>query len=994
MSTLRIVTIAFGVTLLTVVILVAPVPDTGSLWRPMAVLALAAAVLALLLADRQSARAVARLTEAAQAVAQGQAPQVVPTTRALTELARAIEVAGGARRAAEERLRLRETLERTARSAAEAEATRFSFLAEASRLLAASLDYGTFSALARLAAETIADWCVVDLVEPDGTIRRVAVAHADPSRAEVARALQLRHPPGPDGPATLREVLASGKSVLAPTLTPADVARRARNPEHLRLLGSLGIESMMIVPLVARRRIVGAITLVRGGGDRYGADDLRVAEELAHRTAMAVDSAQLYASVREARERFSRLVEHLDAIVWEADPVSLRFTFVSQRAQQILGYPVERWLEEPEFWSGIIHPDDRVACVERFTRSVRENADSRFEYRVVAADGRILCLENVVQATPDADTGAVRVRGFMLDVSERKRLEAEHQRLLESEQAARAEAEAGARRAKFLAEASQVLASSLEYDATLEAVTRLAVPSFADWCLVHLSEDEGQRVQAASADPGGARVGDALARVAGSPDLKSLLPALASLQAGTPLLVSEISPAWIEAVRLVQELKPRSVMIVPLVARGRELGTLTFVWSESGRRYDAADLALAEDLARRAAVAVDNARLYGEAERANRTKDEFLATLSHELRTPLTAMLGWVLGLRTGRLGPEQTGRALESLERNTRHQAKLIDDLLDVSRITAGKFTLDRRPLDFREVIELTIDSIRPDLATKQLDLSWAPPPTEMLVPGDPMRLQQVVLNLLSNAVKFTPTTGRIAVTLARDGMFARLTVADTGEGIEPEVLPHVFETFRQADGTNTRQHSGLGLGLAIVKRLVELHGGHVEARSEGRGHGAVFTVTLPILAKRASIELPEVAAESRRAPSADLPRLDGIRVLVVDDQADTRELVESLLSERGAVVLQAASAAEALSTIETTYVDVLLSDIGMPDTSGYELIRRVRERERAHGGRLPAVALTAYAGREARELALTAGFEQHVTKPITPADLVEIVAKAAGRS
>jgi PAS domain S-box-containing protein len=881
--------------------------------------------------------------------------------------------------------------EQAARATAESEALRSSFLAEASRLLASSLDYGTLGALARLAAGTVADWCVIDLVELDGTLRRVAVAHADPSRSELARVLQVRYPPDAAGQPALRQVLDTGLPVVVPVLEPEELERRVPSAEHVRLLRALGLRSLMVVPLVVRGRLVGAITLVRASGHPYGTQDLRVAEELAQRTAMAVDNAQLYAHVQEARERFGRLVEGLDAIVWEANPLSLAFTFVSRRAEESLGYPADRWLDEPDFWRSIVHPEDRDATLDRFARCAREVLDSRFEYRVLTADGRTVWHENVMHVAHDAEGAATRLHGFMLDVTERKRLEEEHHRLLASEQAARAEAEAAARRAKFLAEASQMLASSLDYEATLKAVTRLAVPDFADWCLAHLVDDaDRSRLHAAHADPVDARLAEALERVAVTPDLGALLPAVGMLQAGGSLLVPEISPAWFETVRLVQQLGPRSVMVVPLVARGRPTGTLTFVWTQPGRRYDAADLALAEDLARRAAVAVDNARLYREVERANRGKDEFLATLSHELRTPLTAMLGWVLGLRSGRLTAAQVERALESIERNTRHQAQLINDLLDGSRIAAGKLALDRRPVDLRSIVDSAVDIVRRDADAKGLGLTIHPVGDELPVLGDPVRLQQVALNLLSNAVKFTPNGGRVEVRLAREGASARIVVADTGQGIEPAELPHVFETFRQADGTSTRRHGGLGLGLAIVRHLVELHGGSVAARSDGRDRGATFAVTLPVL----PVRVPGASAGNEgRPPAGVLPRLDGVHVLVVDDHVDARELVDAILSERGAHVVAAASAVEALDVLRTTYVDVLVSDIGMPGQSGYDLVRHVRDLERRHGGRIPAVALTAYAGGEDRERALAAGFERHVTKPITPAELVEVVAQAAAR-
>jgi PAS domain S-box-containing protein len=883
--------------------------------------------------------------------------------------------------------------EQAARASAEAAAARWSFLAEASRLLASSLGYAALAELAKLAAGTVADWCVIDLVGVDGRVQRVAVAHVDPTKEDLTRALQVRYPPGPDGPATLNEVFASGKAVLVPSIEADEVHARARTAEHRRILRGLGIRSLIVVPLVASARIVGAITLVRAGGPGYTEDDLHVAEELAHRAAMAVDNAQLHARVDEARERFARLVEGLDAIVWEANPLTLAFTFVSQRAETLLGYPVERWLDEPGFWRDVIAPEDRERCLGEFERCVREARDCRFEYRAVAADGRVVWLHNVVRVAREPDSAVAMLHGFMIDVTERKRMEEERDRLLASEQAARAAAEAAARRSRFLAEASQMLASSLDYEATLASVSRLAVPTFADWCFVHLTDEASRpRLHAAHAGPEGSDVATMLDRLGTSMDLKAVGAMLGLLQSGAPLLIPDVSTAWLDTIRLVQEVGPRSVMLVPLLARGRPIGTLTFVWAQAGRRYEPADLELAEDLARRAALAVDNARLYQEAERANRTKDEFLATLSHELRTPLTAMLGWVLVLRARGTAGEHTERALASIERNTRLQAQLISDLLDISRITAGKLEITRRVLDVRTVIEHALEDVRPNAEAKTIRLGSVVGDDEVPVLGDAMRLQQAVGNLLANAVKFTPSGGQVDVALARHGAHARITVTDTGEGIAASTLPHIFESFRQGDSGARRAYGGLGLGLAIVRHLVELHGGTVSARSDGVGRGATFVVELPVTTRSTAVALP-VPAAVPATPAQTLPRLDGVRVLAVDDHADALELVKTVLGEWGAEVHAAASAREALAILRTTFVDVLLTDIGLPNASGYDLIRAVRETEREHGGRLPAVAVTAYAGSEDRERTLAAGFVSHLTKPFTPEELVSVVARATGR-
>jgi signal transduction histidine kinase/ActR/RegA family two-component response regulator len=487
-------------------------------------------------------------------------------------------------------------------------------------------------------------------------------------------------------------------------------------------------------------------------------------------------------------------------------------------------------------------------------------------------------------------------------------------------------------------------------------------------------------------------VARALERLAPALELQAVLPVIDRMKAQQPLLVSDVGPAWMEGLQLLQQLAPKSIIVVPMLARDRSIGTLTFITTRPERRYGDADLALARELARRAAIAVDNARVYAEAEGANRAKDQFLATLSHELRTPLTAMLGWVLMLQSGRLRDEEATAALASIERNTRVQAQLINDLLDISRIVAGKLQLDRRPVDLRVVIDHALDSVRPAAEARRLSVSADIAQAAAWVPGDAMRLEQVVVNLLGNAVKFTPEGGRITVRLDSESGLARLTVTDTGQGIEPAVLPHVFDSFRQADSSSTRRHGGLGLGLAIVRRLVLMHQGQVEASSPGKDRGATFTVRLPLVADDARPVAGPVTESRRPREETTLPRLDGVRVLVVDDDDDSRTLVAHVLGGCGAEVRVAATAESALDVLARTYVDVLVSDIGMPGADGYDLITRVRAMEREHGGRIPAVALTAYASEEDRDRALAAGFSLHVSKPVSPGALARAVRELLG--
>jgi PAS domain S-box-containing protein len=377
-----------------------------------------------------------------------------------------------------------------------------------------------------------------------------------------------------------------------------------------------------------------------------------------------------------------------------------------------------------------------------------------------------------------------------------------------------------------------------------------------------------------------------------------------------------------------------------------------------------------------------------EAENANRMKDEFLAMLSHELRTPLSAIAGWAHILREGGLQPAEAARAIEVIDRNARVQGQLISDILDVSRIISGKLRLEQKMVTASAVVEAALDTVRPSAEAKQVRLEAVLDPDVGQVWADPDRLQQVVWNLLSNAIKFTPEGGAVSIRLARTGSQVEIVVRDSGEGISPEFVPHVFERFRQADSSTTRPHGGLGLGLAIVRHLMEAHGGTVVAESAGKGHGASFTVRLP---RHDSADATTPSGEATPAEAAPVLSLEHVRVLLVDDDPDTRGMMQTVLSQRGAQVTAAASAAEALACVERETPDVLLSDIGMPGMDGYALIRELRERPDARA--IPAAALTAYAHADDRGQAIAAGYQVHVAKPVEPAELVAVVASLAGR-
>jgi signal transduction histidine kinase/CheY-like chemotaxis protein len=382
------------------------------------------------------------------------------------------------------------------------------------------------------------------------------------------------------------------------------------------------------------------------------------------------------------------------------------------------------------------------------------------------------------------------------------------------------------------------------------------------------------------------------------------------------------------------------------------------------------------------------------AEDANRLKDEFLSTVSHELRTPLTAINGWALMLRAGRLDAAQANRALETIVRSAKSQNQLINDLLDVSRITTGRMRLDVAPLKLGSVIEAAVETVCPAAEAKGIRLSALLDPAADTVSGDAERLQQVVWNLLSNAVKFAPKGGRVEVRLERADSHVEIVVADNGQGIKPEFLPYVFEHFRQEESGTNRQWSGLGLGLAIVRHIVELHGGTVHAASEGLGKGATFTVSLPIApARPVSPEESRGKAAGVRLAPENPASLAGVRALFVDDDADARWLITKILAQGGAEVRTAVSATEALAACDEWRPDILISDIGMPGEDGYTLMEKLRAWESERGGHIPAIALTAYGRGEDRLRCLSVGYEYYVPKPVEPVELLAAVASLTNR-
>jgi PAS domain S-box-containing protein len=488
--------------------------------------------------------------------------------------------------------------------------------------------------------------------------------------------------------------------------------------------------------------------------------------------------------------------------------------------------------------------------------------------------------------------------------------------------------EAEARRAsednEFLLHATTALNHSLEYDQRLRNVTELAVPRLASWCAVDLG-GEGNNA---------------------------------------------------DKTRVVSGTRPETghdfTLDIPLQIGDRTLGTMTLIRETA---YETADTALAAEFARRASIAIENARLYRIAQEANRIKDQFLTTLSHELRTPLTAILGWSRMLTLGGLDADTTRTACGTIERAAKTQAALIDDLLDLSKVVSGKLALHNEPVELTSVIENALETVRLAADTKGIRVDVAPMTDRAVVTGDPTRMQQIIWNLLSNAIKFSDAGGRVLVALERRNDKARVIIRDEGRGIAPAFLPHVFDAFRQADGAVTREHGGLGLGLAIVKYLAELHGGSVTATSAGEGHGSTFIVTLPLAMQR--------TAKAEPALADDVADITGIAVLVIDDDSDTRELVAAMLRRAGGTVVAAESVAHALSALGVITPDVIVSDLTSDD--GAALLRTLAADQRQC--RIPVIALTERAEDEA-------GFSAAVRKPIDPLLFVRAVAEVSLRA
>lgn len=951
--------------------------------------------------------------------------------------------------------------------------------------------------------------------------------------------------------------------------------------------GHLPVKSYLAAPVISRSgSVLGGLFF--GHPDRavFTERDERLIAGVAAQAAVALDNARLYnetrvaeKKLRDSEQHYRLLTEAIPPIVWTADTDG-GIDFCNQRWFDYSGLTLEQ--TKGWGWMSALHPDDVPRAVALWEASLKSGNIYQIEYRFKRiSDGSYRWF--LARALPLRDESGRIVKWFgtCTDIHDHKRIQEEHEELLQRERAARAEAERAEQRFKFLSEASTALSSSLEPEKTLSALVKLAVPALADCGVVTVRTADGgfKNMASACAKPAQLEILREIdRRFPGDGGAAHRAPRV--LTSGEPDFVGEIDEATLaslskneEHLRLLKALDLQALFCVPIHAQGRVVAALTLMATGSGRRFDPADRATTEDLARRAGLALENAtlhkaeqtarweaeraasrvfrlqavtsalaealtrsqvadvaveqgvaalggrqgvlyvlpnngdrlvmleqmglsreeaerlmelpldarvppciaartsepvwveldeaggapqagdagipsllgakatacvplllegrtagvmvlcfdeprrfteddrfllltlarqcaqaldraRLYEaerkarrEAQAANRAKDEFLSVVSHEIRTPLNAMLGWAQILAGRPAEPEALQKGLNVIVRNAKAQARIIEDILDVSRIITGKLRLELRPLEVVQVVRAAVEVVRPAAEARHIDVELSVG-DGLVVSGDPDRLQQVVWNLLSNAIKFTPREGRVRVLVRPVGSSVEIAVIDSGKGISREFLPYVFDRFRQADSSMSRGHGGLGLGLAIVRYIVEMHGGTVEAESAGEGQGATFRVMLPVRETWERVSDPggKRTPEEPEAPTS-LASIAGLRVLVVDDEPDAREILTAILESKGAITKAAASASEAMAAVDQFEPDVVLSDIGMPGEDGLSFIRRLR----ALGAAMPAIAISAYASADDSERAHLAGFQAHLAKPVDAGALTTAIAGLA---
>jgi PAS domain S-box-containing protein len=687
-------------------------------------------------------------------------------------------------------------------------------------------------------------------------------------------------------------------------------------------------------------------------------------------------------ALRDSERRYRELVEYSLGLICTHD-LTGKILSINPAAANLLGY-------EPE--DGIGHnlreflSPETQHLFDDYLRRIQEHGRDSGLMRVVARGGaeKVWMYRNVLSHGP----GGTYVLGHAIDVTDRVAAERTRVEIAEREQAERSRQRALIEQRDtlaFLASFSDRLAPLVTFEDLIDVVRQAPVPFLADWTMVHVVDDAGtvRYIPGVHADP----AQEPLVAAVGVPpptldSFSHLGQAFATGRLAIVMLTAEDTASRLIGLAssgaVLERLGAAAAAMIPLVIDGRVKGVLSLL-STSEQRFTSSASLVVEAAARRIGLALDRIQLYREAQEANRLKDEFLGTLSHELRTPLNAIFGWARILRTRSLD-EKTAHAVEVIERNAQAQIRLIEEVLDVSRIIRGKMTLAMESLDVASIVRATIDTVRPAVHAKRIRLDERISETTPVV-GDSHRLQQAFWNVLSNALKFTDSGGTITVTLRNSEGSVEFEITDTGVGIRREVLPFVFDRFRQADSSTTRTFGGLGLGLAIVKHIVELHGGTVVAASTGEGHGATFTIRLPSADRVHAPPRPPVYAEP--PPSMSPSSLRGRTILVVEDHDDARELIVGVLEGAGARVLAASTAQQAVDRASEVRPDVLVADLGLPGEDGYFVLTRIREMF----PEIPALALTAHARTTDRDRVLAAGFQEHVIKPVDPSRLLPLI-------
>jgi PAS domain S-box-containing protein len=693
-------------------------------------------------------------------------------------------------------------------------------------------------------------------------------------RQEFALVLMDAEMPRMNGFETVRLMRMRERSRYTPVIFLTAVNRNERYVAEGYSAGAVDYLMKPVMPDILRSKVIAFV------------DQFKKAEEIKEQASrLRVLNRQLEDANARMRELYGELAAVNDQLAVERDFVSKILQNAASLVMILDGAGrIIRFNKACELASGRSFDEARGQCIwEDFFRpveftAVRQSFESalagvpvvEFEGTWVHRNGneRLIawCFTGLSGKPPQADYTVATG----MDITERHRAEVSRAEMIR-EQTARVEAEAGQRRFEFLAEASAALFSSLEEKEILEKAVTLAVPKVSDWCLIYTqtAPQSLAPVQAAHKDP---ETGLAVRELLGCPvEIDEDLPVCRAFRMGRSEILANLAPGALALpdgdnrhFALVRRLDVAAAVVVPTVAHGRVLGVLVYGLSDQGRKFGPASVSVAEHLAHRVALAIENAQLYYRAQESSNAKDQFLATVSHELRTPLNAMLGWTRLLRSGRLDAAGAARALETIERNARAQAQLVEDILDISRIVVGKLRLDFQRVEFAAVVEAALDTARPTAEIKNIRIESGLSGAAPVIMGDPNRLQQIVWNILSNAIKFTPPGGRVSLTLGVLNNRAELKVSDTGAGISPEFLPRIFDRFSQAEGSSARVHGGLGLGLSIVRHLVELHGGVIEAESPGPGAGATFTIRIPLRA----VSVSTSSAVPDQAPTAVGPR------------------------------------------------------------------------------------------------------------------------------